>query len=67
MKTEAPPKVREPLYTFRYDSLGYDIALIPHTGHDSDRLKRKARKLNADLAKFTRDEILVALTWGRVG
>jgi hypothetical protein len=52
MKTDAPLELREPLYTFRCEAQGYDIALIPHSERDRDRLKRKARKLDGNLAKL---------------
>ena len=62
MKTE----FQEPFYTIRCESLGYDIALIPHSEQDRDRLNRKASQQDLTLAQFVQDEILTALTSAQI-
>ena len=62
--TDTVPTSREtlsPLWTFRCENLGYDIALIPHSEKERTRLKREAKKRGISLSDYAQDEILGAL------
>jgi hypothetical protein len=63
-----PPQdyLTQALWIFQCLDKGYDIALIPHTEADRARLESEAKKEGLSLSNYAQDQILIALTLGKL-